>query len=693
MCAFSGVITLLYRVEYQRERQDALDRAKEHALAEMARAARKIDDSLARAAEVNRALVERLEQGPQPPETLRAWIADTMDEYPQFFGVGVAYAPYGYPYAEAPMRLFAPYYARVSGVLDWADIDYDYASGGQPWFEKTMVEGRPVWHEPRYGQKSRTRLASYTAPFFHRNLDGFDGAEPSGVVLTTLSMAYYRALLHELELGKYGYGFVISRTGLFVAHPDQSYVDSGKIITELENPVLEEIWQRAQTSKAGHFARQDPYSGRSAWLLYQSIAHSGWTLVLVFSRGDVDDSVYPRGRIVIFISGVVFALSAGVLAFLLLPWRGRAMQRLLAFYATAVLLSAVASILCTSRAFVPELEHDVVELADPAVATEQVLKLAERRAIRDDEEKGPPIIIPTGVFVSSIRFSDANDVEVSGYIWQRYDSAAGTEIVRGIVLPEAVSLDMELDFQSDEDDFIRWKFSATLRQRFDYRYYPFDDKTVWVRMQPKDRSSRVLLVPDYSSYLFAASQFMPGLDPGIVTSELAPVKTVFCARILRLDTNLGEERTPTTAQPELFFNMLFRRRYAQSVINYFVPMLVVTLLVFGVLLSTSIDDARSALFGFSFFNVLQICASLFFVISVAHIDLRTKVPQDICYAELLYFLMYPMILWLALHTMTVVECADPDRARAINQTARRYFWPVVSALVFILTVWIFRDIL
>lgn len=46
--------------------------------------------------------------------------------------------------------------------------------------------------------------------------------------------------------------------------------------------------------------------------------------------------------------------------------------------------------------------------------------------------------IPTGVFLQSVEFLDSNNVEVSGYVWQRYAADFPAEVERGFVLPETI---------------------------------------------------------------------------------------------------------------------------------------------------------------------------------------------------------------------------------------------------------------
>ena len=46
--------------------------------------------------------------------------------------------------------------------------------------------------------------------------------------------------------------------------------------------------------------------------------------------------------------------------------------------------------------------------------------------------------VPTGIFLQSFEFLNANNVELSGFVWQTYGPEIPDHIMRGIVLPEAV---------------------------------------------------------------------------------------------------------------------------------------------------------------------------------------------------------------------------------------------------------------
>ena len=122
--------------------------------------------------------------------------------------------------------------------------------------------------------------------------------------------------------------------------------------------------------------------------------------------------------------------------------------------------------------------------------------------------EGDPIEIPTGVYLQSVSFLNATDVNATGYIWQHYP--VNFQYNKGIVFPEQVSSDDGVLMKAFEDksdidgkphDLVGWYFDIVVRQRFDYRRYPFDPATIWLRLWPAEfgDDQHVFLTPDFRS--------------------------------------------------------------------------------------------------------------------------------------------------------------------------------------------------
>ena len=132
--------------------------------------------------------------------------------------------------------------------------------------------------------------------------------------------------------------------------------------------------------------------------------------------------------------------------------------------------------------------------------------LDDLNASTTERPKVKPIYLPTGVFIESVKFVNSNDVQVSGYIWQVYDDDIHAGISRDFVLPEIVDStgtakkEIAYSRRIGKQHVIGWYIEATLRQKFVYSKYPFDHKTVWLRVWHKDFDRNIVLIPDFKSY-------------------------------------------------------------------------------------------------------------------------------------------------------------------------------------------------
>jgi len=83
-----------------------------------------------------------------------------------------------------------------------------------------------------------------------------------------------------------------------------------------------------------------------------------------------------------------------------------------------------------------------------------------------------PYRIPTVFFIQSLAFSTASDVNITGYIWQKYPKDFPQDFVKGIVFAEEVnSVNTRLDkfYESTGEqngiqyDVIGWHSDVTIR--------------------------------------------------------------------------------------------------------------------------------------------------------------------------------------------------------------------------------------
>jgi hypothetical protein len=321
---------------------------------------------------------------------------------------------------------------------------------------------------------------------------------------------------------------------------------------------------------------------------------------------------------------------------------------------------------------------------------EELEKFLEPGSTVEFNKGGKPLRIPTGLFIQSFSFINANDVNIGGYIWMRFPKDLPKDFVKEFVLPEEVSSSTtktEKIYTEDQGDheLIGWYFDVIVRQSFDYTDYPLDLHAVWLRIWSKDfiHDTEIILVPDFAAYRpasLASRRF--GLDVDIVPCGWRIIETFFSYKKIPYDTSFGLMGTETAVEyTELFFNIAIHRNLVDAFIIHLVPLLFVVLLLFALVMTVSGDEKRKQAFGFNTTNTIAICASLLFVVILLHIQVRQQFSgSKLVYVEYFYWIVYLVIILTALNSymfslgrlkkMNIIQYND-------NFIPKVSYWPLV----------------
>ncbi len=318
-----------------------------------------------------------------------------------------------------------------------------------------------------------------------------------------------------------------------------------------------------------------------------------------------------------------------------------------------------------------------------------------------ENQAEPTTKIKTGIFIQSLKFVNSAEVNLSGYVWQRYIDGDHDEIKPGqtevgFILPEQVNTGNDIEprevyrVREDGIEVIGWYFEATLRQQFDYVHYPFDHKTVWMRIWHKEFEKNIVLVPDFEAYKSTGKTDIFGIEKDIVLGAWERHNTFFDYKLSSYDTNFGI--TDFVGQenfPELHYNIILKRKFKNAFIVYLLPLFLVATLLFSVLLTISSDDQLKDRLGFSVSGFIGACSALFFVVMLAHIHLREQFAgSETIYIEYFYILMYMMLVATTANTYLFSTCSA-KWCRVFhyedNIVAKIIYWPVVLSSLIIIT--------
>jgi hypothetical protein len=307
-----------------------------------------------------------------------------------------------------------------------------------------------------------------------------------------------------------------------------------------------------------------------------------------------------------------------------------------------------------------------------------------------------PIRIPTGVNIQSLEFLTGDNVQVTGYIWQRFGPDVPDDIDRGVVLAEGVkeAYDAKEAYRFEEDgvETIGWYFAATLRQPFEYAEYPFDEQDLWVRIWPRDFSRDIVLVPDFASYNTMHPTSMPGIESEFVYSGWSPIYSGFSLSEEQYDSSYGIGVAGQYPElPDLYFNLVLDRNFAGPFFEYFVFAIAVAFLLFGLLALTTDDENLKARFQLTTAQVLVAASGLLFAVILKHNQLRSGVDaQGFSYIEVLPIMLYGVIVVVVLNAILV---ASPFNVKFIahrnNLVPVLAYWPALLGLLLAVTLIVF----
>ncbi len=327
---------------------------------------------------------------------------------------------------------------------------------------------------------------------------------------------------------------------------------------------------------------------------------------------------------------------------------------------------------------------------------------AQVAAILQQDGSDALIQVTTGIYVQSLSFESANDVQVTGRLWQRVPPGIvlppGGHL--GVLFPDAISshdgnlTQLYEDFVLPDGSHLdTWKFQVLLRQDFNYSAYPLDGKLVWIRFWTDDIEEDIQLVPDLGAFSDVSPETLPGISESLVPGEWQVLQTFFSYDRLKFETDFGlnEQAFPLPpSRPELRFNIILKRNFIDAFVVNLVPLAVIFGLLFGLMLTVSRDSDRASRTGFNTLAVFGSAAGLFFIALLGHIQVRQQFAgSQIVYIEYFYILAYLMLLSISVFSFMVTHADHENESWVLRDDGRllkMLYWPFVLGAALVITV-------
>ncbi|MFH1846845.1 MAG: SpoIIE family protein phosphatase [Candidatus Omnitrophota bacterium] len=279
----------------------------------------KIDTILRSIEKVPENLAYFLEQSAYTKDGLVRLLTSVVENNSEIYGSTIAFEPFAF---DKDSYYFAPYAYKNNSDIYCTYLGSDsYKYFSMDWYMIPKEINAPNWSEP-YNDEGGANIimSTYTVPFYS-NIEG--KRKFMGVVTADISLAWLQDIVSSITIGKIGYGFLISKKGTFVTHPEEDLVMDETIFSIAEkkdDQSISKIGRDMVKGETGFLPFQSLVSGKPCWISYMPLLSSGWSLAVLFPQDELMEdinrlnwTVFAIGFIgLLFLLGVIVFISSSI---------------------------------------------------------------------------------------------------------------------------------------------------------------------------------------------------------------------------------------------------------------------------------------------------------------------------------------------------------------------------------------------
>lgn len=166
----------------------------------------------------------------------------------------------------------------------------DYDPRTRPWYKDAKVKGKLVVTDPYLDMVTKKYALSVAKPLF--NADGsMKGAVAEDLLLSTIT-----DMVSKLDIGNAGYGFLIDKNGVALAHPSKELVNKNLATEASTKDIIAPILNAGDTG-----SKEYNYNGKEKILYYQKIPSTGYIFGVALDKSIVYSNLNSlRTKYIIF---------------------------------------------------------------------------------------------------------------------------------------------------------------------------------------------------------------------------------------------------------------------------------------------------------------------------------------------------------------------------------------------------------
>ncbi len=247
-------------------------------------------------------------------EELEQFLIKTVETSDEIYGSSICFEPYQF---DSTTKLFSLYYYKDGGTVKYADLSTDaYNYPEQPWYKVTKESDAPNWSEPYMDEGGgNIMMTTFTVPFYTTTSSG---KKFMGVITCDFSLEWLKEMISGMKIYQSGYGFLLSKQGTFLAHPDSNFVMRKTIFdiaVEANHPELNELGKRMIAGETGFVKTKSLVLKKNALVRFYPLKINGWSLGLLFPNEEIYEDLIDLGIEVSILGFIGF-----IILFIVIVW-------------------------------------------------------------------------------------------------------------------------------------------------------------------------------------------------------------------------------------------------------------------------------------------------------------------------------------------------------------------------------------
>ncbi len=214
-------------------------------------------------------------------QTIKAFIKTDADIY----GMTVALEPHT---LIESIGDFSPYYYKKDSDIHYSDLaDDSYQYKKWTWYSKPKKLNMAIWSEPYIDDGGGNILmTTYSTPIHRKSDKTF-----AGIATADIDLSWLNDIIKQIKIGKTGFGFILSRDDIVIAHPDQT-INMTKLN---EKQVKPENWKKyiESKSKSSTVYLKTPctHTKGSCRLAIETLGTTGWKVIIVLPENELSADI------------------------------------------------------------------------------------------------------------------------------------------------------------------------------------------------------------------------------------------------------------------------------------------------------------------------------------------------------------------------------------------------------------------